>query len=891
MGLKKTPRYAFLAIAYSAIINGSYLAALLLRFEGQLPPRFLEGYLQVAPIFTLLSLFGFLLAGLFHGLWRYASTVTLFQVFKGVTLSAIALALITFFTPMALFPRSVIVLVWLVELVFMGGLRFAWRLSRERLLGPASSRRAVRALVVGADHAGIHLIQEMRRADGPERLTPIGFIDDEARYTGHLVEGVPVLGTIADLPRILQDRRVEMVVVSDPDMPAKVVREIASFCAQARVRIKTLPGLSDLQHGRTVLSQMRDMRIEDLLGREPVQLDLNQVRDFIRGHRVIVTGAGGSIGSELARQIVEFSPAELTLLDHSENGLYYVHNELVALHPRLPIHPVIMDIRDADGMERVFERLKPTVVFHAAAHKHVPLLESNPREAILNNVVGTRNLVQAADRAGVDKFVLISTDKAVNPTSVMGASKRVCEIILQSRSQNSRTRFVAVRFGNVLGSEGSVIPLFQRQIQRGGPITVTHPEARRYFMTIPEAVRLVLQAGAMGKGGEVLLLDMGEQVRIVDLARQLIRMSGLREGEDIEILFTGLRPGEKLYEELHSDSERMRMTRHERILVWELDTRREDEVLAEVAELEALALDGEPEAIKRQLQRLVPEYVEPRHELVEPVRMPAAPVIELPVTRLPRPAVESARWRRTTRQTLEAFAAAIVLIVSSPLWALMWIEATQRGVASPLLKETRVGRTRRRFHRRTNGARAPIDRRSIERRTQDVLGEPMACLRFRTDLGPIGRWVARHQLATLPLLVNVIRCEMVWVGPRPEIEENVLRWKPLVPDYDRRFTVLPGVTGLAQISGYGDGDARGVIRRAQYDLYYVDHRSILLDLRILLRTFAVVMRGAGYLHAAPESTPTLHETPHPTSPKPMARAAGAGGYTVAEPGPVEGVTS
>src|SRR5262245_34177954 len=605
MRLRKTPRYITLTLGYAFVVNASFIVALLLRFEGRIPPEYLAGYAVVAPAFTLFSLLGFLFSGLFHGLWRYASTVTAFQVFKGVTLSALSLTLITLFTPDALFPRSTIVIAWLVQFVTLGGLRFGWRMSRERLLGPAP-RRSMRALVIGADHTGVHLIQEMRRSEGPDHLTPIGFIDDEPRFTGHLVEGVPVLGTIADLPRVLQERRVEIVVISDPSMPAKVVREIASFCSQARVRVKTLPGLSDLQQGRPALSQMRDMRIEDLLGRQPVELDMNQMREFLRGRRVLVTGAGGSIGSELARQIASFEPSELVLLDHSENGLYFVHNEVGSQHAPLRLHAVVADIKDVDGVGHVFDRFRPEVVFHAAAHKHVPLLESNPREAVLNNIVGRRNLVDAADAAGVSKFVLISTDKAVNPTSVMGASKRVCEILLQSRAQKSRTCYVAVRFGNVLGSDGSVIPLFQRQIQRGGPITVTHPEARRYFMTIPEAVRLVLQAGAIGKGGEVLLLDMGEQVRIVDLARQLIRMSGLREGEDIEIKFTGLRPGEKLYEELHSDSERMRITHHQRIMVWDLDARDDEALQREVAELEKLAEDGSPEAIKKRFSQIVP---------------------------------------------------------------------------------------------------------------------------------------------------------------------------------------------------------------------------------------------------------------------------------------------
>jgi FlaA1/EpsC-like NDP-sugar epimerase/lipopolysaccharide/colanic/teichoic acid biosynthesis glycosyltransferase len=895
MGLKKTPRFLLLSIGYAVIIQAAYLLALVLRFEGDVPARFWLGYVRIAPIFTLLTLVGFFLAGLYHGLWRYASTVTLFQVAKGVTLSAIALGLISFFSTVAQFPRSLIVMVWLWELVILGGARFAWRLSRERLLGP-NPRRSVRTLVVGADHAGVHLIQEMRRSESAEeRLTPVGFIDDDARLSGHLLEGVEVMGTIADLPRVIHEKRAEMVVISDPSVPARVVREIANFCAEANVRVKTLPGLSDLQQGKPALAQMRDMRIEDLLGRQPVQLDLNEVAAFLKGERVLVTGAGGSIGSELARQIAGFGPDELILLDHAENGLYYVHNELTALNPRLPLHAVVADIKDAENIDLLFSRFRPTVVFHAAAHKHVPLLEANPREAVLNNIVGTRNLVDAADREGVGKFVLISTDKAVNPTSVMGASKRVCEMLLQSRSQRSRTRFVAVRFGNVLGSDGSVIPLFQRQLQRGGPLTVTHPETRRYFMTIPEAVRLVIQSGAIGKGGEVLLLDMGEQVKIVDLARQLIRMSGLREGEDIEIVFTGLRPGEKIYEELHSDAERMRMTRHERILVWELDARDEQSLLSEVSELESLARESDHEEIKRQLRKIVPEYLEPRHDRLPDA--PLAPTVELPAavasTRAlaPRPT-----WADHSRSLVESVLSLAMLAVSTPLWMLMAFEARRAGQSDflvhseYLIHETRIGRTRRRARRRTMGQPIAIDRRSIERRTHDLMGSPIRCARFRSDLGPVSRWLAHHRLDRVPWLWNVVRCEMAFVGPGPVTEDHVVRWGGVLPDYARRFVVVPGITGLAQISGLSGADAETIVRRAHYDLFYVEHRSWLLDARTLFRTTKMLLSGAGRTVAQPSTDAHRahlgNELPVGAAPA-TARAAV---YPPAAPSAVEGVT-
>jgi FlaA1/EpsC-like NDP-sugar epimerase/lipopolysaccharide/colanic/teichoic acid biosynthesis glycosyltransferase len=841
MRMKRVPRYLLLTIGYGVLIHASYLISLALRFEGDVPARYWVSYLRFAPVFTLLSLAGYALAGLYQSLWRYASTMTLFQILKGVTLSVLSLVVIILFSNDVIMPRSLLPMVWGAQLLLVGAARFAWRLSRDHVLGP-SPRRAMRALVVGADNQGVHVLQDMRRRlGGLEPITPIGFIDDDARLTGREVEGVKVLGTIADMPRVISEHRAEMVVVSDPEMPAKVVREIARFCNEANVRIKTLPGLSDVHHGRSTLSQMRDVRIEDLLGRQSVHLDLEEMAGLLRGEKVLVTGAGGSIGSELARQIASFAPHELVLLDHAENGLYFVHNELVAQHPSLPVHPVVSDIQDAVGLEAVFERWRPTVVFHAAAHKHVPLLELNPREAVLNNILGTRHLVESADRHGVRNFVLISTDKAVNPTSVMGASKRVCEMLLQSRQQSSRTRFSAVRFGNVLGSDGSVIPLFRRQIERGGPITVTHPETRRFFMTIPEAVRLVLQAATIGKGGEVFLLEMGEQVRILDLARQLIRLAGMREGEDIEIMFTGLRPGEKLFEELHSDAERTRMTRHERILAWELDARDERELLAEVDELARCALDGDPRRIKTQLHRIVPEYVEPQHAPWQP--LPAAPVVELPAAAPPAPApVTVVDWQTAVRRGVEMGVAVLLMIASLPAWIAVMFEARLRAERDFLLRETRIGRTRRLGQRRSQPVPALIDRRANERRTQDQLGQPFTCWRFRSDLGPVSRWLGSHRLDKLPFLVNVLRHDMTLVGPNPEKEQVVLRYGRLVPDYARRFTVLPGLTGLAQVSDCGEEGAEGIVRRTHYDLFYIDHRSLLLDLRTLWRTADVVLR-------------------------------------------------
>ena len=627
MNPRKLPRILILTAGYAMLLQASLIAALLLRFDGAVPASVWDGYRWIAAPYTLFSLGAYLAAGLYHDLWRYAGTASLFQVLRGVSLSAGVLAAVTFVPPARPFPASVIAITWLIQLVGLGGVRLAWRLVREGALG-RSRERALPALVIGAGHAGVQLVQDLRRTTAVgERLDPVGILDEDPRLTGRLVEGVRVLGTLDGLPRALAGRGIERVVISEAGLPARTVREIVRICAEAGVRVRTLRGLSEVAPGGSASSQVRDVRIEDLLGREPVKLDPSEVAAFLRGQRVLVTGAGGSVGTELARQALGHEPAELALLDQAENGLYFVHAELAAARPGAVLHAMIADVKDEAGVELAFRRFRPTVVLHAAAHKHVPLLEANPREAVLNNVLGTRILVDAAERHGVGEFVLLSTDKAVNPASVMGASKRVCEMLLQARSRASRTRFVAVRFGNVLGSEGSVIPLFQRQIERGGPVTVTDPEARRYFMTVPEAVRLVLQAAAMGRGGEVFLLDMGEQVRIVDLARQLIRMSGLREGDDVEIVFTGLRPGEKLFEELHSRAEQARMTRQERVLRWELSAPDEPALRAAVDELVALAVAGDDGGIRRKLKALVPEYHEPH---AGEAAAPPSDVVDMP---------------------------------------------------------------------------------------------------------------------------------------------------------------------------------------------------------------------------------------------------------------------
>ncbi len=609
MNLRKAPRTIILTAGYLGLLHSAVGLALLLTHDGRVPAAALSDWARLAPVWSALSLLAFWSVGLYHGLWRYAGTATVFQVARGVTLSSLAFALAARVLGAASLSLSLAAGVWLWELVLMGSARLAWRLWRERVLG-GSGARELATLVIGADHAAVSLVQEMRRKrSGDESLAPIGFVDPDPRLTGRRVEGLRVFGTLDDLPRVLAERSPAVAVVASPELPGRAVRAAATACEAAGVRLRTVPAMSELPPGaRVTLGRVRDVRLEDLLGRTPLQDVDPDVGAFLRGRRVLVTGAAGSIGAELARQVARFAPAALVLMDRAENGLYFIQRELADVTPSFPLHAVIADLRDAAGVEAMLARHRPEVVLHAAAHKHVPLLEDAPREAVLNNVVGTRLLVDAAERHGIAHFVLVSTDKAVRPSSVMGASKRVCERLVQAASRRGRGVFCAVRFGNVLGSEGSVVPLFQRQLERGGPLTVTHPDATRYFMTVREAVRLVLQAGAIGRGGEVFLLDMGEPLRVLDIARQLIRLAGLREGEDVAVVFTGLRPGEKLHEELHSKDEHARMTRRDRILTWDLAPEDEMELRVDVAELEQVAETGEPDAIRDALRRVVPEY-------------------------------------------------------------------------------------------------------------------------------------------------------------------------------------------------------------------------------------------------------------------------------------------
>ena len=485
-----------------------------------------------------------------------------------------------------------------------------WLYYRElRQNNKAGDRPQKRVLIVGAGKAGYTTLLEINR--NPELgLLPVGFVDDDPTKKGMTLGGdMRVLGTAEDIPALVKTLRVQQILIAIPTATAEEMRRIVELCRQTPAAVLTLPGVFELISEQVQVQRFRPVDVTDLLARPPVQTDCSEVAALMAGRCVLVTGAGGSIGSELCRQIARCEPSTLILLGHGENSIYRIHNELHEYFPDLPLCPVIADVRDAGRLDQVFAQHRPEIIFHAAAHKHVPLMEANPLEAVANNVGGTRTLLHAAERWGVQHFVLISTDKAVEPRSIMGATKHVAELLVRAAAQRSGRAFVAVRFGNVLGSRGSVIPLFQQQIAAGGPLTITHPDVERYFMTIPEAAQLVLQAATMGQGGEVFVLDMGKPVKIIDLARDVIRLSGLQEGKDIDIIFTGLRPGEKLHEELFAADERHTHSRHQKIFFAQNGHIAVEQIEADVERLLMAADAGDHEEITVQLGTLAPGYV------------------------------------------------------------------------------------------------------------------------------------------------------------------------------------------------------------------------------------------------------------------------------------------
>lgn len=586
--------------------GAAWILAWLARFNFGFPYFGWELSLRLLPEIILIQGVVFWYFGLYRGLWRFASLPDLGNIIKAAVLGALAASLVLFMqTRLQGIPRSVLILYPFFLIVLLGGPRLGYRLFKDHRFN--LSRPVQNAvLILGAGRAGEALVRDMLREG---EYLPIGFLDDDPLLRGTRVHGLPVFGGIERTADIVKQHEVALIVIAIPAATGQQMQRIVNYCEASECQVRTLPSMRDLVSGKPALSDLRALSIEDLLGRDKVELDWQAITDGIRDRIVLVTGGGGSIGAELCRQIARLKPARLVLVEQSEYNLYRVHAELSQAHPRMKLESVLGDVTDRVAVDRILERERPNVIFHAAAYKHVPILEQYMREAVLNNIIGTKIMAEAAGAYGCEKFVLISTDKAVNPINMLGRTKRAAEILCERMNTGQGTRYITVRFGNVLGSDGSVVPLFQQQIRAGGPVTVTHPEMQRYFMTIPEACQLILQAGAMGDGGEIFVLDMGKPVKIAYLAEQMIRLSGQVPGRDIEIRYTGLRPGEKLDEELFHTDETIAETCHPKILLAR-------HALGDVAELDRILSD---------LQAASDAYDEARLRVLLEQLVPASP--------------------------------------------------------------------------------------------------------------------------------------------------------------------------------------------------------------------------------------------------------------------------
>ncbi len=643
-------RTLLVVMAHATLFALALLAAFLLAYNFRWAVRrgdvshswFFELYLPLLALALPAKLLVFRLAGQYRGSWRYVGLRDLFSVISASLVGTFVFLMAYFLLENAwqsifgmpcidraplriLAQSSVFSLDWAATIAFVSGARILVRfyyedIQRQRVSNPH------RVLIVGASDAGEAVLRELLRMRR-ERYECVGFLDDDVPQLYGRIHGVEVLGRTANIRDICIGNDVQEVFIALPQVTPRMMRTLVERCQGSGVLFRTIPAVTDVLEGRVQVSPVREVEIADLLGRDPVELDKDKIARLLRDRPVLVTGAGGSIGAEMCRQIAGFGPKRLILLERAENGLFEIERELRSKYPALDIAPYVADVGDSRRLKRIFEREKPPIVFHAAAHKHVPMMELNPGEAIKNNIGGTVTLADTAAEFGVEQMVLISTDKAVNPTSMMGCTKRVAEMYVQSLTGSAQTHFVTVRFGNVLGSSGSVVPIFREQIAKGGPVTVTHPDMERYFMTIPEAAQLVLQAGAMGKGGEIYVLQMGKPVKIVDLARDMITLSGLTPGLDVEIAFSGIRPGEKLFEELSSEGEDIGDTAHPKIGIWKHRPEDPKTVRGGVDRLLAIADTSSDGGLQEELKRLVQEYT-PRQDAAEqppPECKPASP--------------------------------------------------------------------------------------------------------------------------------------------------------------------------------------------------------------------------------------------------------------------------
>lgn len=581
------------------LLNFCLIGSFFLRFETNWLFYFENHFI---PAISFLGIGAFYISNLYNKLWKYASIGELKSIVKSAAIINLLFMTYTYFLQINL-PRSIPLINFMALVFTLGGVRFSLRILKDHYEQQSNKIPENHVLIVGAGDAAEMIIREMNKHPELNKAI-VGLIDDDPEKKNLEIHGIRVIGNRYDIPDIISEYRIDEVIIAIPSAPGSEIKEIYNLSSRKdRVSVKTVPGVYEIIQGDVNLSQLREVKVEDLLRRDPVELKTDKIKSYINNKTVLITGGGGSIGSELCRQVASFNPKQLIIFDIYENNSYLLQRELKEDYSDIDVRTIIGSVRDQNKLNYLFARFKPEVVFHAAAHKHVPLMENNPGEAVKNNIFGTKNVATIAEKYNSEKFVLISTDKAVNPTNVMGATKRVAEMVIQDLDTRSRTDFAAVRFGNVLGSCGSVVPIFKEQISEGGPLTVTHKEVTRYFMTIPEAVQLVMQAGSISNGGEVFVLDMGDPIKIIDLARDLISLSGLEPGKDIEIEITGLRPGEKLHEELLNESEDNKMTEHKRIFI------------SNLAKIPAFNLDQELESLWKLLDkdnnnRLIDKLVE-----------------------------------------------------------------------------------------------------------------------------------------------------------------------------------------------------------------------------------------------------------------------------------------
>jgi len=611
--LKKTgsKRILFFAVSDAILFSGAFYLSFLLRFEGAIPENYYWPFYTYLPFFLLIKILMFYFFQIYRFSWAYVGFYELLKVFKAQTLSSLMISTIVFFLSYEEafrgFPRSILLIDYLLSLIIAGGLRISKRVYLHSKKHASVEQK--RTLIVGAGNAGEQIARDMKRVKDSPYL-PVGFIDDDPGKEKVSIHGVEVVGSRVDIPKIVGALSVELAVIAMPSVASEEIRDIVSYLHKAGIsEIRIIPGTKEIMSRNISILDIKKIDLKDLLSREPIEIEYSKLRKNLERKRVLITGAGGSIGSQIGREIAQFDLNLLVLLDFDETELFHISQELKENHPGLKVFPVLGNILDKEKMATVFHEMTPQLVFHAAAYKHVPVIEDFPEEAIRVNILGTKILAELSLQCGVEKFIFISTDKAVNPTSIMGASKRVAEMMITDLNHQEKTQFMAVRFGNVLGSRGSVIPIFQEQIRRGGPVTVTHPEMRRYFMTIPEAVLLVLQAGFMGNAGEVSVLDMGEQIKIYDVACELIRLSGLEPHKDIPVVFTGVRPGEKLFEEVLTAEEGVEPTIHPKIFKAKIKRSLSEEVMNEkIEKLKNFARMRNRSAMISTLQEIIPTF-------------------------------------------------------------------------------------------------------------------------------------------------------------------------------------------------------------------------------------------------------------------------------------------